>query len=615
MLRYIEIKNIALIDRASIDFGPGLCVLTGETGAGKSIIIDSINAVLGARAARDIVRKGTDGAAVSAVFSFDAGELSGGVQPGSGTDGIYAKLRAVLNDNGIAGYDDNDSFNGVSIDDGIGDGDRADAERAFELILSREINNSGRSICRINGKLVAAPVLKEIGELIVDLHGQHENHSLLKRDKHIDMIDNFGGAGLLAKREKYTALHSDYWRIKRRIADLKKSESERARAIDILTFQINEIKSVRPQPREDERLLVQIEALANAEKIKNAIVAACQLLNGDAGGQGDSASALENINGAIRSLSQITQYSNEYMDLSGRLSEARFTIEDAANTLRAKMGADELDPGRLDKLSARHEAIERLKRKYGGSIKDVHNFYKQSTDKLAELTDSEQTAGELENSLRAAAAAMTAFAADLTAARQKTAAIIEAGVVKELLELEMKSCRFKVLFSHADNIDEYNAKGRDQLEFLFCANPGEELKPLTRIASGGEMSRVMLAIKSVLANADDIPTMIFDEIDNGISGNAAARVAEKMHLLSKGRQIVCVTHLAQIACMADDQYLIEKTSTEYETQTNVNKLTSDMRADEISRMLGGGAPTEASLRLSNELLDRAARFKDINVNS
>ena len=604
MLRYIEIKNIALIDRASIEFGPGLCVLTGETGAGKSIIIDSINAVLGAKAAKDIVRRGTDGATVTAVFSFDNNALTGGPQTGSATGGLYRKLRAVLGDNGIAGVDGDDGFNG--------DRDHAGAVQALEFILSREINASGRSICRVNGKLAASALLKEIGELVVDLHGQHENHSLLKREKHIEMIDNFGGAELLSKKDEYAALYTDYQRIKRRVADLKKSESERARTIDILTYQINEIKTIRPQPNEDERLLVQIEALANAEKIKNAIASACLLLNGDAGGQNEAAPALENITGAIRALSQITQYSGEYQELSDRLSEARFAVEDAVNTLRAKLGAEDLDPGRLDKLSGRHEAIERLKRKYGGSIKDVRNFYKQSVDKLSELTNSEQAVGELENDLRLTAAKMETLASDLTELRKKTAAIIEAGVVKELLELEMKNCRFTVVFSHADKIDAYNANGRDQLEFLFCANPGEELKPLARIASGGEMSRVMLAIKSVLAGADDIPTMIFDEIDNGISGNAAARVAEKMHLLSKGRQIVCVTHLAQIACMADDQYLIEKTSTEYETQTNVGKLPGETRAAEISRMLGGGAPTEASLRLSDELLERAERFKTYN---
>ena len=605
MLRFIEIMDIALIDRASIEFGPGLCVLTGETGAGKSIIIDSINAVLGARAARDMIRLGSDSATVTAVYSA------------SDDDYMGIRLRGILEDLGIEeGWD----------------------AATDELILSREINSSGRSVCRVNGKLVTSAVLRSFGELMVDLHGQHENHSLMKRDKHIEMIDNFGGADLLVKRDSYSALYSDYRRIKNQIADLMKSESERARAIDILTFQINEIKAVKPQAGEDNRLLAQIETLANAEKINNALIAAGGFLSGGGGdgGDGDGAAAgggrgnrgagdsggarggqysmpaLGSIAEATRALSQITQYSGEYAELASRISEARFILEDVAATLRAKRGDDDLDPRRLDALSGRLEAIERLKRKYGATIKDVHAFYKESVAKLNDLTGSERTVKELEVELTEIESKMKQLAAELTALRRKAASMIEEGVVKELADLEMHNCRFEVMFTEYEKISEYNSKGRDQLEFLFCANPGEELKPLVRIASGGEMSRVMLAIKSVLVDADNIPTMIFDEIDAGISGKAATRVAEKLHLLSKGRQIICVTHLAQIASMADDQFLIEKTSTEMETQTKVLKLDYERRAGEISRMLGGGAPTDASLRLSGELLERAGRFKDNN---
>ena len=577
MLRYIEISNFALIDHASIDFGSGLCVLTGETGAGKSIIIDSINVALGARAARDIVRKGSSGATVTAIFSTDEGYIN-------------ERLSGVLDENGIT------------------------SEDLDELILSREISVSGRSICRVNGRLVATPLLKTIGEMMVDLHGQHENHSLMKRDMHIEMIDNFGGAALLAKRDEYSAMYSEYRRIKTQMADLMKNESERARMIDILTFQINEIKSVKPQPDEDALLFAQIEELANAEKINNSLAAACELLSGgeyndDAQNAHGAKSALGSIAEASRSMSLISQYSAEYAELSARISEAQYMIEDISSTLRAKRDAGDLDPRRLDALSARLEAIERLKRKYGATIKEVHAFYRQSTKRLHELTGSEQTAVELEGALAGIESGLMQSAAELTEMRKKAAAYIEEGVVNELADLEMLNCRFEVLFNSYDNISEYNSKGRDQLEFLFCANPGEELKPLARIASGGEMSRVMLAIKSVLVGTDNIPTMIFDEIDAGISGKAASRVAEKLHLLSRERQIVCVTHLAQIACMADDQFLIEKTSTTDETQTQVEKLEYSRRAGEISRMLGGGAPTEASLRLSHELLERAEQFK------
>jgi DNA repair protein RecN (Recombination protein N) len=476
------------------------------------------------------------------------------------------------------------------------------------LYLSREIGASGRSVCRVNGKLVAAPVLRAIGELIVDLHGQHENHSLMKRDNHIELIDYFGGAELLAVKDEYQALYARRHDVKKRIADLHKNESERARAADILSYQINEIRTLKPQLNEDERLSEQITALTNAEKIINSIETAHAALAGESGSD-DSRSALGGMSTAERALSQITQYAGVYADLLSRLSEARYMTEDVAASLRAMRDADNMDAGALERLNERYDAVERLKHKYGGSIPEVHKFYKKSVRKLSELSNSEHTAKELEAELPLIDGKMAALAQKLTGLRKNTASVIEEGVVGELVELEMKNCRFSVNIDSCDDIDDYNAKGRDQLEFLFCANPGEELKPLVRIASGGEMSRVMLAIKSVLAGADSIPTMIFDEIDNGISGKAAARVAEKLCLLSRGRQIICVTHLAQIASMADTQYLIEKTASDTDTRTDVYKLEDGARAAEISRILGGGAPTDASLRLSDELLARARQYK------
>ena len=585
MLRYIEISNIALIDKASIAFGPGLCVLTGETGAGKSIIIDSINAVLGAKATRDIVRSGSVSGSVSAVFSTDMADMANMADVGG-------QLRAVLEENGLA-----------------------EADNADEVVLSREINASGRNVCRVNGKLVTSAALKSIGELMVDLHGQHENHSLMKREKHIDMLDSFGGPGLLAKRESFAVLYNKYRYVTRQIEKLSHSESERVRTIDILTYQLNEIKAVKPQPGEDERLLKQIEVLANAEKIHNALDAACTSLTGGADGAdgpgdpGCPSPAIGGIGEASRALSQITRFSGEFAEFAAKLAEAQSIVEDVALSMRRKRESDEADPGRLDKLSARLEAIERLKRKYGANIREIHRFYKKASERLAELTNSEQTARGLEEELAGLAKSLERHAGELTVLRRKAAAQIEKAVVAELVELEMKDCRFEISFNCADAIGGYSSKGRDQLEFLFCANPGEELKPLIKIASGGEMSRVMLAIKSVLAGADNIPTMIFDEIDAGISGKAASRVAEKMYLLSRGRQIICVTHLAQIACMADDQIMIEKTSERGATQTKVYMLEYGDRAAEISRILGGGAPTEASLRLSAELLARAEDFK------
>jgi len=354
MLRYIEITNIALIDRASIEFGAGLCVLTGETGAGKSIIIDSINAALGAKTQKDLARSGSGGANVTAVFEL-------------GESYVKSQLRELLEENGL-------------IEGSAGDGP---APRAEEIILSRDIGPSGRNTSRVNGRLVSSATLRAIGELIVDLHGQHENHSLMKRDRHIEMIDNYCGAGFLALRDEYSELYSRYFRVKRQIADLRRSESERVREIDILTYQLNEIKSVRPQAREDERLIEQIETLANAEKINNALDAAYALLRGGEDGGRDAPSAIGGVGESIRAVSQITAYSNDFAELSARLSEAKFLLEDIAATIRNKREAEDRDPGGLDKLSARLEAIERLKKKYGGTVREIHRFYKQSAERLA----------------------------------------------------------------------------------------------------------------------------------------------------------------------------------------------------------------------------------------
>jgi DNA repair protein RecN (Recombination protein N) len=674
MLRHLEIRNIALIDKLSLEFGPGMCVLTGETGAGKSIIIDSINAVLGMRLQKDLIRTGADSAGVTAVFTFEGdvagagdagtGAETGRAEPVAGWDGAKAGAETGGAES-MAGWGGAEAGAGDAAHDAeTGSAQNAgaqtsaaaagaqsaaelagavlreygfDAEPDGSIIVSREILASGRSYCRVNGRLVPSAMAKAIGEVAVDLHGQQDNHSLLRREKHIDLIDNFGGGALLAAKGEYAALHASYARLKREIDALRMDEAERIRQADMLAFQTGEIRAGKLKPGEDEQLEAAILRYSNAEKISSALGGAHRLLSegglGLDGGAGDAAAAgefgfgagggapagagglpaMEGIRQAASLLAQIGRFGDAYAELSGKLMEISYQLEDIVASVRAQMGAAQYDPKRLDAMGGRLSAIERLKKKYGGSIREIHAFYKNALARLSELAGSEQRTAGLEQELAAVRDAMSEKAAQLTRMRERAAGMAEKGVVRELAELEMKNTRLKVVISSTDDPDQFTAKGRDQVEFLFSANVGEELKPLSKIASGGEMSRFMLALKSVLAGADSIPTMIFDEIDAGISGRAAGRVAEKMHALSAGRQIICVTHLAQIACMADEQLLIEKSERGGATLTSVARLPYEGRVAEISRLLGGGAPTEASARLASELLDRAAAFKSAHA--
>ena len=574
MLNYLEIQNIALIEKTAIEFGSGLCVLTGETGAGKSIVIDSINAVLGTKLPKEIIRTGAESATVTAVFSL-------------GSTSENAQLFEVF------------AVSGVELED-----DKT-------VIISREISKAGRSRCRINGKLVPSSVIKMVGELIIDLHGQHDNHSLLKKEKHIDLIDNYGGEESACLKGEYGELYMAFHKAKREIAALAASESERIRTIDILMFQIQEIKEARLTAQLDVDLETEISLLANAEKISKSLNSAYIMLCGN---DDSNPSAMESINNSLHVLHQIGGFNTGFMTLYDKLQNVAYQLDDINAAIRTESHAVLSNPKRLDQLQERLETVNKLKKKYGATIKDVYLFYKNAKKQLEMLSRAEQSLLELEQECDILKQKMVEKAQLLTVQRQKIAAQIEQRIVHELAELEMRQTQFQVVIHSADNVEGYNAKGRDQVEFLLSANPGEELKPLAKIASGGEMSRIMLAIKSVLADSDNIPTMIFDEIDAGISGKAASRVAEKMHVLTKGRQIICVTHLAQIACMADDQFLIEKTSTEDKTMTKVSKLPLEGRVTEISRLLGGDTPTETSAILARELIDNAEKFKQKSRN-
>jgi DNA repair protein RecN (Recombination protein N) len=570
MLTQIEIKNIALIDNISIELGEGLNILTGETGAGKSIIIDSITAVLGSRVSKDIIRTGADKASIQAVFHVD-----------------YEKLSDVLESIGV------------------------DVEEDGTLILSREFNISGKNTCRVNGKLVTVSTLKEIGERIIDFHGQHDNQSLIKVENHIELLDLFGGEKIRNLKQKYSELLADYKALKNKIKQLSVGIGEREKKIDILKYQIDEIKQSELKPGEEEELNKKRDILANSEEILSSLSYAYQVLYL---GNNIKTPVFDNLNEAISEMRKIGKFNDKYMHLADRLEDVYYQIEDITHELRKERDIIEFDPALLDKIEERISLIYKLKRKYGNSIKEILEYCSGLEFELEEILKSEETVSHLNAQLGKIESKLFKIAESINAERINAAKVLETKIGSDLNDLDMKKARFKVYIEFDKEFDskkerKFLENGLDKVEFLISPNAGEPMKPLSKIASGGEMSRIMLAIKTILANVDNIPTMVFDEIDSGVSGKASARIGEKLSFISRNHQVICVTHLAQIACMADNHYLIEKKSDGQKTRTMVRKLEGDQIIDEVARILGGVSISDITRKHAQEMLYNAEKFK------
>jgi len=570
MLLQLDIHNVALIDAVSIELGKGLNILTGETGAGKSIIIDSINAVLGQRISRDIIRTGTDRALVEAVFQISDD-----------------RLQDIFDEMGM------------------------EPEEDGTIILSREINQSGRNTCRINGKMVSASFLSKIGERLVDIHGQYDNQSLLKTETHIELLDSFGGEKIYKIKQEYASLLEQYRQIRSQLKALTGDPGERERQIDLLKYQVDEIKKAKLKNNEDEDLGRQKILLANAEKIAGALTSVYNLLS--SGGR-TGRSAIDAINEALSDLNSITKLDEAYETFYSQLQDILYQLEDFAEVIRKNSENIEYNPAMLEEIEERLDLIYKLKKKYGSSIEGIHKYCSESEKKLEELLKSDELIAELNSKKAELEDKLYNTCKKLNAERISAASILESRIGEQLNELEMKNARFKVdiQFDHEmQNKGErkFAYNGLDKVEFLISPNAGEPLKPLSKIASGGEMSRIMLAIKTILAEVDKIPTLIFDEIDNGISGKAAQKVGEKLSFLSRNHQIICVTHLAQIACMADDNFLIEKSSENGTTRTNVSRLDIQGRIKEIARLVGGFESSETSIKYAKEMINNAEMLK------
>lgn len=558
MLSVLHIENIAVIEQAEILFEGGFNVLTGETGAGKSIVIDAISAILGERTYRDVIRTGANRAFVSAIFT------------------------------NIPQYDWF-SENQVEFD-------------PQELQVQREIYADGRNVCRVNGRPVSVASLKKLGGRLINIHGQHDSQQLFDEENHLTYLDAFARdeQELEAYQQAFSAMQS----VQREIQKLSMDESEKLRLVETLTFQIEEIRAANLVSGEEEQLKERRKVLQNAEKLSDALRMADEALYG--GDSSDGAAGL--LSNAEHALSRVSTISADMQTLHQKISDLMYSVQDAADELRAMRDNLSYSEGELEEIEEQLDAIHKLKRKYGASVEDVLAYLADSEQRLDEIefaSDRIETLKKREAELQKETIRQGEI---LREKRLSAAQAMESRICDELRQLDMPKIRFVCEFTPQQPMQ----TGLDSVRFLMSANVGENLKPLSKVASGGELARIMLAMKQVLAQQDGVPTLIFDEVDAGVSGRAAQKVAYKLWTVSKGRQVLCVTHLPQIAAMADAEYTVEKRVENERTYTSVLHLDESGRKQELARLIGGSMITETTLAGAAELLRLAEKTKKEN---
>ena len=552
MLCEIKIENVAVIEKAAAVFSDGLNVLSGETGAGKSILIDSINAILGNRTSREIVRSHTPKAMIWATFR-----------------GIGAKTRAQLAD---AGY-----------------------EAENELLLYREITAEGKSTCRINGMPATASVVRDICSGLINIHGQHDNQSLMNPARHLGILDSF--AQNETAHDAYYVVYKELCRVKKEIDALSMDETEKERRIETLRFQIEEIGAAELRPGEEDELLNRRTLIRNAQTVTEQLNIAYAALSGaeDAPGAG------EMLGSAATALESISSLSEDFAPLAEQMSGLYYTARDAASDIADILARCEFDPQALDAVEERLDLIYRMKQKYGGDVQDILAYLDAATAELDGIETGAQRLDELYDRQAALYDKAKALADALTQTRLEAFERFNAQITDALRFLNMPGIRFTLSLKKGP----LAGSGQDSVEFNISTNPGEEPKPLAKIASGGELSRIMLAVKSALADKDDIGTVIYDEIDTGVSGLAAGRIGEKLKQTAQGRQVICITHTAQIAAQADNHLLIRKNVSEDRTYTEIDALSGEGRVQELARMISGDKITELALANAREMLRMA----------
>lgn len=589
MLIELAIRDFAIIRDLRISFSPGFNALTGETGAGKSIVIDALGAVLGARVSSDLVRTGAKAAWVEALF--DVGAIA------SRED--FARLLTE---------------NGLQPEDGC-------------LILSRDINANGRSMARVNGRSVTAGTLASIGEHLVDIHGQSEHLSLLRPAVHLTLLDHFASAEEL--RAQFAELFREHDGVMRRISEVQTNERERAQRIDMLRFQADEIETAHLRPGEEGELERERSVLANAERLKLLAAEASQLLEGaDEMSAEPLPGALDNLRVAVDRVDELARIDADNEDIARQLRDLQFMLEEHVLTIRSYADRIEADPERLEAIEDRLALLKQLKRKYGSTIDEVIDYLDKASAELSSLENSEQHAGDLQAKAEALRHEMGIVAGKLSQRRKAAAPDLTAQVERAMLELNMGRAEFEVAFGEQSgtmtipvSVDRdtrqlpFDASGCDRVEFLIAPNAGEALRPLGRIASGGEMARLMLALKSILSTEDATPTLVFDEVDVGVGGRSGQPVGEKLWRLSEHHQVLVISHLAQVAAFGDTHFKINKHERRGRTETSIDKLDETQRVDEIAAMLDGHPPTAESRENARAVLERIEEWKRSRVSA
>ncbi len=555
MLSELSIKNFAIIEKLSISFEKGLTVLTGETGAGKSIIIDAIHLLVGGRGSAEFVRHGEEKAEIEGLFQLDHGQHA-----------CYEKALEF----------------GIEIEDGM-------------VVLRREISRSGKSVCRINGKLVTISTLREMGGTLVDIHGQHEHQELMNESSHLSLLDQFGFAEISPSLAEYQTVYHRYEQTLAKLKHLSENEQQMAHRLDLIQFQLDEIQNAHLKLNEDEQLIEERRKLSNFEKIYEAIQSGYSALQGEQKG-------LDWIGLVMGHLEAAASIDEAYKDIFESVSNSYYVLEDVSRSLRNELDQLEYDPMRLNEIEERLTELNQLKRKYGQTIEEILEYAAKIEEEIETLQNKETHIGKLEKELASLRKDLTLEAKQLTDLRKKWADKLTKLIHKELKELYMAKTVFQIQFRSDLH---FTKNGADQVEFYLSTNPGEPLKPLSKIASGGELSRIMLALKSIFSKHQGVTSIIFDEVDTGVSGRVAQAIAEKIYKVSVDSQVLCISHLPQVAAMADTHLFITKEIKGGRTKTSVTKLAEDDKIKEIGRMISGVEITDLTKQHAKELLQLA----------
>ena len=550
MLLEISIKNFAIIEAISLNFEKGMTVLTGETGAGKSIIIDAMNMMLGARATTDVIRHGASKAEIEGLFSVENSHA----------------LQMIFDEQGIE----------------LGD----------EIIIRREILQNGRSVSRVNGQMVNLSVLRSIGQYLVDIHGQHDQEELMRPQLHIQMLDGFGDADFLELKQAYQTNFDAYRKMRKQLLEIKKNQEEHKARIEMLEFQMAEIESASLQPGEDLKLNQERDKLLNHKNIADTLTNAYTMLDNE------EFSSLANVRSAMNDMESLEEYDVEYREISTSLSESYYVLEDVTKRLEDIIESLDFDGNRLMQIESRLDLIHSITRKYGGNVDDVLMYFAKITEEYNLLTGNNLSSDDMEAELKKLEVSLVDLATNLASARHNLAQQLETEIQQELKDLYMDKARFQVQFTKG----KFTREGNESVEFYISTNPGEDFKPLVKVASGGELSRLMLAIKSAFSRKEGKTSIVFDEVDTGVSGRVAQAIAQKIHKIGQHGQVLAISHLPQVIAIADYQFFIEKISNDHSTVSTVRLLTVEERVEEVAKMLAGENVTEAALSQARELL-------------